>query len=255
MTIAFWMWLCLYKTRLCCQSADRDGWWVDTELPLPDFPIRHQFSMTKDTCWPCTVYSMWFPKSISMVLFCIIVFWTHRLFLTLVLILFYLTLMKTPQNFFVNILEKNNHIMKRFSCVCYAQTIFFTAFIVYALSPVIYIWVSVNSVNECIQVWTKLLTFRRNFQMHLIRWISEHFVSKLYHIRFCSWWSMGNNPGPCITNVFATRRKNFSQWHRSFQRKLLSHWLKFLRHVAITLVTQGPALDQVMVGIVQLVTH
>ena len=36
--------------------------------------------------------------------------------------------------------------------------------------------------------------------------------------------------GSCITNVFATRRKNFSQWHRSFQRKLLSHWLKFLRH-------------------------
>ena len=47
-------------------------------------------------------------------------------------------------------------------------------------------------------------------------------------------------PGPCITNVFATRRKNFSQWHRSFQRKLRSHWLKFLRHVAITLVIQGP---------------
>ena len=47
--------------------------------------------------------------------------------------------------------------------------------------------------------------------------------------------------GPCITNVFATRRKNFSQWHRSFQRKLLSHWLKFLLHVAITLVIQGPA--------------
>ena len=42
--------------------------------------------------------------------------------------------------------------------------------------------------------------------------------------------------GPCITNVFATRRKNFSQWYRSFQRKLLSHW----RHVAITLVIQGP---------------
>ena len=46
--------------------------------------------------------------------------------------------------------------------------------------------------------------------------------------------------GPCITNVFATRRKNFSQWHRSFQRKLRSHWLKFLRHVAIMLVIQGP---------------
>ena len=52
------------------------------------------------------------------------------------------------------------------------------------------------------------------------------------------------DPGPCITNVFATRRKNFSQWHRSFQRKLLSHWLKFLRHVAITLVIQGPGIHR-----------
>ena len=52
-------------------------------------------------------------------------------------------------------------------------------------------------------------------------------------------------PGPCITNVFATRRKNFSQWYRSFQRKLLSHWLKFLRHVAITLVIQGPVMQSI----------
>ena len=50
------------------------------------------------------------------------------------------------------------------------------------------------------------------------------------------------SPGPCITNVFATRRKNFSQWYRSFQTKLLSHWQKFLRLVAITLVIQGPGL-------------
>ena len=57
-------------------------------------------------------------------------------------------------------------------------------------------------------------------------------------ITFCS--MITTNAGPCITNVFATRRKNFSQWYRSFQRKLLSHWLKFLRHVAITLVIQGP---------------
>ena len=47
--------------------------------------------------------------------------------------------------------------------------------------------------------------------------------------------------GPVLLTFFATRRKNFSQWHRSFQRKLRSHWLKFLRHVAITLVIQGPA--------------
>ena len=47
-------------------------------------------------------------------------------------------------------------------------------------------------------------------------------------------------PGPCITNVIATCRKNFSQWERSFLWKLRCHWLKFLRRVSKTLVIQGP---------------
>ena len=47
--------------------------------------------------------------------------------------------------------------------------------------------------------------------------------------------------GPCITNVFATCRKNFSQWESSFLWKLRCHWLKFLQRVAKTLVIQGPA--------------
>ena len=47
-------------------------------------------------------------------------------------------------------------------------------------------------------------------------------------------------PGPCITNVIATCRKNFSQWKSSFLWKLRYHWLKFLRRVAKTLVIQGP---------------
>ena len=50
-----------------------------------------------------------------------------------------------------------------------------------------------------------------------------------------------NKPGPCITNVIATCRKNFSQWESSFLWKLRCHWLKFLRRVAKTLVIQGPA--------------
>ena len=47
-------------------------------------------------------------------------------------------------------------------------------------------------------------------------------------------------PGPCITNVIATCRKNFSQWESSFLWKLRCHWLKFLRSVAKMLVIQGP---------------
>ena len=50
-------------------------------------------------------------------------------------------------------------------------------------------------------------------------------------------------PGPCITNVFATCRKNFSQWESSFLWKLRYHWLKFLRRVAKTLIIQGPVLQ------------
>ena len=48
------------------------------------------------------------------------------------------------------------------------------------------------------------------------------------------------SPGPCITNIIATCRKNFSQWESSFLWKLRCHWLKFLRRVAKTLVIQGP---------------
>ena len=52
--------------------------------------------------------------------------------------------------------------------------------------------------------------------------------------------SLHKGPGPCITNVIATCRKNFSQWESSFLWKLRYHWLKFLRRVAKTLVIQGP---------------
>ena len=53
--------------------------------------------------------------------------------------------------------------------------------------------------------------------------------------------SYHESPGPCITNVIATCRKNFSQWERSFHWKLRCHWLKYLRRVAKTLVIQGPS--------------
>ena len=44
---------------------------------------------------------------------------------------------------------------------------------------------------------------------------------------------------PCITNVIATCRKNFSQWERSFLWKLRCHWLKFLRRVAKNVSNTG----------------
>ena len=57
-------------------------------------------------------------------------------------------------------------------------------------------------------------------------------------------WLVDKGPGPCITNVIATCRKNFGQWERSFLWKLRCHWLKFLRRVAKTLVIQGPVMQQ-----------
>ena len=56
--------------------------------------------------------------------------------------------------------------------------------------------------------------------------------------------------GPCITNVFATCRKHYGQWERSFLWKLRCHWLKFLRHVAKTLVIQGPASQREIINAV-----
>ena len=47
-------------------------------------------------------------------------------------------------------------------------------------------------------------------------------------------------PGPCLTTVIWRCRKNASQWQRSFQRKLHSHCLKFLRQRHVAVVRQGP---------------
>ena len=46
--------------------------------------------------------------------------------------------------------------------------------------------------------------------------------------------------GSCITAAIWRCRKNFSQSQRSFQWKLRSHWLKFLRQRYVALVKKGP---------------
>ena len=49
-----------------------------------------------------------------------------------------------------------------------------------------------------------------------------------------------NTAGPCLTTAIWRCRKNSSQWQRSFQWKLHSHWLKFLRQRHVAVVRQGP---------------
>ena len=73
---------------------------------------------------------------------------------------------------------------------------------------------------------------------HLANVIYRHLIS--IHMMTSSNGNIFRVTGPCITNVIATCRKNFSQWERSFLWKLRCHWLKFLRRVAKTLVIQGP---------------
>ena len=46
--------------------------------------------------------------------------------------------------------------------------------------------------------------------------------------------------GSCQTTVIWRCHKPFSQWQRSFQRKLRSHWLKFLWQHHVAAVRQGP---------------
>ena len=62
-------------------------------------------------------------------------------------------------------------------------------------------------------------------------------------------WSLYNNSPkysrwapamPCLTTAIWRCRKNSSQWLRSFQWKLHSHWLKFLRQRHVAVVRQGP---------------
>ena len=62
------------------------------------------------------------------------------------------------------------------------------------------------------------------------------------------WSCARTSAGPCLTTAIWRCRKNSSQWQRSFQWKLHSHWLKFLwqRHVAV--VRQGPGLRLLYLG-------
>ena len=95
------------------------------------------------------------------------------------------------------------------------------------------------------QYWSSIFSISMHSMITLVVQMTMGFFHLLNYWTKCNQHCIKidniKDPGPCITNVFATRRKNFSRWHRSFQRKLRSHWLKFLRHVAIMLVIQGPA--------------
>ena len=48
--------------------------------------------------------------------------------------------------------------------------------------------------------------------------------------------------GPCLTTAIWRCRKNSTRWQRSFQWKLRSHWLKFLRQRHVAVVRQGQGL-------------
>ena len=52
-------------------------------------------------------------------------------------------------------------------------------------------------------------------------------------------------PRPCLTTAIWRCRKPFTQWQRSFQRKLCTHWLKFLRQRHVAVVRQGPGWAEV----------
>ena len=45
----------------------------------------------------------------------------------------------------------------------------------------------------------------------------------------------------CITTAIWRCRRNFSQWQRSFQWKLRTHWLKVLRQDHVAVVIQDPS--------------
>ena len=99
-------------------------------------------------------------------------------------------------------------------------------------------------------VWFICNCFRLFYALYSISFTGSIFTMNFVHclrfVVFCFGMMTSSNgnlfrvTGPCITNVIATCRKNFSQWESSFLWKLRCHWLKFLRRVAKTLVIQGP---------------
>ena len=108
-------------------------------------------------------------------------------------------------------------------------------------------WKSVRS--DTLSLKIKIITvmmwlFHISFELsHCISLKCQMPVGRIYQHPWISLMWLENDmrvPGPCITNVIATCRKNFSQRESSFLWKLRYDWLKFLRRVAKTLVIQGP---------------
>ena len=60
---------------------------------------------------------------------------------------------------------------------------------------------------------------------------------------FAKIWGPQHDSGSCLTPAIWCCCKPFSQWQHSFQRKLCSHWLKFLQQRHVPVVRQGPCLS------------
>ena len=109
-----------------------------------------------------------------------------------------------------------------------------------------------------IQVWYAFLRVIWNIHCHI--WIESwrHDMEMLSTLlALCegnpsvtSWFSSErvNDTGPCITTAIWRGRNNFSQWPRSFQRKLRCQWLKFLRQRHVAVVIQVPGLSYFLVA-------
>ena len=97
--------------------------------------------------------------------------------------------------------------------------------------------------NIC--AWTRASFFNHGAEAHT-SWTRLHFGifeqkfkkktrKQIHNLKTCP----NCIHGPCLTTAIWRCRKNSSQWQRSFQWKLYSHWLKFLRQRHVAVVRQA----------------
>ena len=76
----------------------------------------------------------------------------------------------------------------------------------------------------------------------------EKHVHNTTHVWMIKEIIYSDTTGPCLTRAIWRCRKNSSQLQRSFQWKLRSHWLKFLRQRHVAVVRQDPRLAMLVIA-------
>ena len=110
--------------------------------------------------------------------------------------------------------------------------------------PIMRCWKSTTNKTSSWQLWS-FSTWWMHDKMLLHQCLMMTYMDVIpnnWHLTLFAMTEYIRVPGPCLTTATWRCCKKFSQWERSFQRKLCCHWMKRLRQRQIDVVRQAPAI-------------